>query len=730
MVKLVINDVVVPLLNNSVTLNRQINNISELKDRQATYTDKFKVLKTPKTIKLFNFLGVVGNQSRSPYVILSCKLIYNDIEVLSSGNAYITSSSNDFYDVTIYDGNVFLFQEIGNKQLNTLDYTDLAHELTPTNYINSYTNTTGFIYAVSDNGKFDPTSSIEINYQLPSIFVKTMFDKIFNDTSFDYEFVDFSSNKFDRLVLTPKRGFNAEVDAINNPQSITETVSTTITPFNTANIDPFTGLGFYTYQFSLTSSIIPNQSSINNGLITIIEDGQYLFDIDLTLTNLHVTIPLDITVTLIQTGSGAVYTDTTTGHASTTFNFVINQNISALTGDVFHLVVTGVANDETIIIPPLVAIGVAGNFNFNSISTSVIDLNFNSFVGDLTRKAFLKSIMQHFGFMIQPKPNSTTYQFKRMQDILTDTDGALDLSEQFVRVTKESYQLKGYAQLNRMSYQYFDSNQDKFADGFLEVDNLNLKTEKTLFTSPFNACDTSNTLLNNDIVTSTKFWDAERDDDGTIISHKQVDNRNYIAEVKRVYEDINYGLTAGTPVNFTGSVPRLDFRNINFTKIISENYSNLKTVLDWNNVKQIEVRMTAKEVLDFDFFNLIYIDKLASYFYVNKVSYKGKETAKLEIVEVDKIPFECDLVANAGSYPDVPKDKLKIFLDGNASDGTITTWLWEIITEPPTSSATLDSPNDSTTFFNLVKPGDYLIRLTISNSECSDVYEVIITQLP
>jgi len=728
-IELYINNFRIPLASLSITINKQTNNLAELKDRQATYTNKFKAYKTPGIIKFLNNLGVVGNVSRSPYEILYSKLLFNGIEIVSGGNAYITSSNNLYYDIVIYDDNIFLFQEIGSKKINELDLSEYQHQLTVSNYKSSFTNTDGYIYAISDNGKINP-SKIEINYQLPSIFVSTLWQKIFNETSYSYIGDVFSSYKFKNLVLTPKRGYNNEIDSVSNPIDINDTSLNTINSYFGDLIydqsEPYyQDASIYEEVWSWSSQMAEytNTSNFNNGILNITESGQYTIQFEVNISNMIEESYKKIELT-IRNEQVIYYIDNVI-NTTTTETLIVNivLNLSQEDYLTFHIKIIG---EEELRNIPTHTINIQTTLHIFSVNNSVIDLSLNSFIGDLSQAEFVKAIMQHFGLMFQPVKNTKIYEFKRIQDILLNTQNSTNWSDKYVSTSKEVYGLKGYARKNRMGYRYFDANSDKFADGFLIVDNKNLKAEKNSFTSPFNACETSDILINNDILTYTPFWKDIRNDNGVVEKYKPTNNKNYLAEVKRVYEKINYGLTNGQTLNHIGLIPRLNFRNLNYNKIISENYSRLKVILDWNNVRQIKVRLTAREVSNFNFFNLIYIDKLSSLFYVNKISYKGKSTSNVEIVQVLKIPYECDLVANSGSYPVISKDLLTIQLNGNSSQGNITTWLWEIVGET-INNAVISNENESIAILSgLNVIGNYEIRLTISNTYCTKTSNVII----
>ena len=168
-----------------------------------------------------------------------------------------------------------------------------------------------------------------------------------------------------------------------------------------------------------------------------------------------------------------------------------------------------------------------------------------------------------------------------------------------------------------------------------------------MFTRPYNACDYSKQLLNGKTVTVTPLWEAERDDDGVILRHNPITNKNYIAEVRLSQQTILIGIRPGVSTSFTGLVSVLDFSFMGYDKIINVNYTQFERMLKWNNVRQLEMRLTAQDMFDFDFFKLIFIKELGSYFYANKVVYKGKPTSIIEAVKVQKKAQVFDLNSSA-----------------------------------------------------------------------------------
>ena len=729
MVELFIDDVRFPLYDAKVTVTKQINNVAELKDRQSTFTNRFKAAKTPETVAAFNNLGIVGNLSRSPYKVLKSKLVYNGVEVLEDGNAYIDGDNDGYFSIAIYDGNIFFFQEIGNTKLNELDFNDLTHELNPANYVASFPNTEGYIYAVSDNGQFTPTASpegIQINYQLPAVFVSTVWQKIFELTQFTYSGDIFTSEKFKALVISMKRGYNSELDTITIPVQLHYTgISDDITYL--VEEEDIVGIPTYTWSAGWNLSFLDNQGILNNGILSIVEDSQYTMNWNIDLTN----VPEDSTVTVKireTTGGGTVYEETEI-NVNGAFNTLDSVTFTALAGEHYNFTIS-ITGTSIFTNPYNVITNVSGNWHMVDTSSTVISINISSFIGDMLVKNFIKDIMQHFGLMLQLNEYTKDYEFVKMQDLLIDVENADDYSDKFIRTTKTTYQLKGYAQKNRFAYNYFNADRVRFADGFLNVDNENLTPEKTLLTRPYNACEISKSLLNANVVTLCPFWEAERDDDGVILKYKPIANKNYIAEIRRIYEEITYNVTDGVGIAFEGDVPRLDFSNLNYTKLVEENYSNLEDSLDWNNVQDIELRLTAKEVKEFNFFKLIHIKQLSSNFYVNKTSYSGDAFAKAQIVKVAIPSVIGDITAGISANGALSSIGTKYFttLNGIASTGGIDTYLWELVSAPATGTVIIDDSAAVSTkveFNNVV--GTWTFKLTVSNSVTQSEKTILIT---
>lgn len=73
----------------AIALTKQINDIAEIQRRQADYTNRFTVRKTPTNIAAAGFLNVPGNTSTRPYKWSVGKIVSNGIPITTNGQALI-----------------------------------------------------------------------------------------------------------------------------------------------------------------------------------------------------------------------------------------------------------------------------------------------------------------------------------------------------------------------------------------------------------------------------------------------------------------------------------------------------------------------------------------------------------------------------------------------------------------------------------------------------------------
>lgn len=182
-----------------IAITYQVNNISELKDRQSTYTNSIKLPLTNTNKKIWGYANVDSFTQQQPYQKLSAKLIRNGVELIVNGVINLKSVSNSF-DCQIIYGLIGIsdalkkktysngvITNINDAKLVDLDWSDIpsfAFDLPTIVASQSYT---GVLWPVIDYGDtLNNTSSINITYLRPGVYFKQIFDRIQRFTGYTF----------------------------------------------------------------------------------------------------------------------------------------------------------------------------------------------------------------------------------------------------------------------------------------------------------------------------------------------------------------------------------------------------------------------------------------------------------------------------------------------------------------------------------------------------------------
>ena len=610
--KLYINGTRADLGNTPIQETKQINDLFDVRDRKSNFTNKFNLPFTPTNKKIMDLAGVDGSSTLIPYRKTQDELVRNGIPTVFKGVGITKELTERGYSHVIMDGNIGLFDVIADKKLSDLDFSSLNHTLNAGTYTGSFTNTwsDGYIYALGDFGNL-PTI-IELDYQVPSLFVKWLFDKIFSEAGFTYSGDLFTTAEFESRLITPARGFSNETDPappvamgsfdsdgsvqpIDSIQSFTE-----ITPLDLVEItDPFNAIS--------TTEFIPDTT------------GFYQFDYDQTFTIVN---GQEVAIRIVRNGTTNIITQYGTGIGSTTF--FLNA------GDVvtFETIGTSVPDPTD----PLFTLNYTYDVTITiSRNNQAIAISFPEIVPDMTQKNFLKDIFQEYGLLFQKEKYNNNYRFKQFKDLAQED--AEDLTKKYNRKVKTSFAISGYNQENRFAYNYQDDDL-AFADGILKVDDRTLDvTEKTLLTRPYLASSHTNRNINGHQVQFAPYWTPERDDNGAIVGYEIVESKSHTFNLKYVNTTISYKVSdAAGSTSFTGNLPVLEFEDQVYQEILDRNYQQYNLLLNRALVLNVEFNFTALDILDFDFLKIYSCQQLGMCFYMNKIQYKEGEPSRADIV--------------------------------------------------------------------------------------------------
>jgi len=110
-----------------VPINKQVNNIAEMQDRQSDFTAQFKVRKTRRMRALFELSGEVGASTIFPYQRQECRLIQDNIEVITGGILVLDRVDDEYYYVSVLSGNLNFFNLIQSLKLSDLTLPHCVH---------------------------------------------------------------------------------------------------------------------------------------------------------------------------------------------------------------------------------------------------------------------------------------------------------------------------------------------------------------------------------------------------------------------------------------------------------------------------------------------------------------------------------------------------------------------------------------------------------------------------
>lgn len=610
--KLYINGNLADLGDAVISETKQINDFFEIQDRQTSFTNKFVLPDTPTNKEIYGQLGTVGIESDAPYRIGEAYTIRNGQATIKKGRLRVTKYiKGRGYDTTIQYGIVGFFEDVSKKKVSELNFESINHPFNTQTYRNSFENNynDGFIYPVADYGVIN-TDEIVINYQAPSLFRRWIWDKIWSEAGYSYEYLGsdnpFEGEKFINELITVTEGLNTETQ-LTPPILTNEFISSQVSSiqgvrglairetydvFNMLNPSPL-GFAFRPkengyFSFMMEGSVTSSQPFS----ITILKNGLNFFDV-------------------LKDSTGTVALDFQKG-----FYLSVNDEL------------TFKVNNPS---------GTEYRYDFDTTvysDNNTAQVNFESFYDSLNQKTFIKSVLQDYGLLCRRKQDSNVYQFISINELLTGFDNANNWSDKFDAQQGEEYKMGKYGQTNYLKYKY--NAEEKYSDGSFAIENETIAEEVTMFTSPYRAAKLSNINPGGLFLYSAPLYSVELNGDNTVKDVKSTNGAPYIFRLLRV-ENINFTYRAiGQPLKaYSGLVPYADFQGLNYNEIIGANYGALISNLQRPIKRNVTMALTPLDMVNLDFFKLIYLDQFMSYFYINKVKrFKvGKKTA-VELIRV------------------------------------------------------------------------------------------------
>lgn len=637
----------VDIIPNTISRTIQINDLGSAESRESSYSQTVKLPKTSRNQKVMGFLGVSGNTSTVPYTQLACDYTVDGVPLIIGGYAEVKATGS-YYEVVIYDGVIDLAEKLKGKTLSTLDYSDLNHYLSSANYIDSLTNTEGYIYALGrfmDNG----LGTLKIERQVPSVYTHTLWDKVFSQLGMTYRGSFFVDNEdFKSEVVAPPQGYEVQ------------DVAQTITPMGTYTTDTVSHFersqdyiwGADEYFAHNTTFADSNFNFLPSGIISINNDISLNMVVSVDYNSIegynrfHVLLNGKTTKSILLQESG------------NTLSFDLNLSLNA--GDELSFKVSGSDTgygDETVEGGGGEKLITDEGYSVNySASASIIFseatggflVDFSKMMGKLPQIDFIKDVMQRYGLVIRPVRGSTNnYEFIQFEELLNDRDNAEDWTDKLNDITGEKYGIS-YAKENIASYSYHEDIIVPTQDGVLTINNENANAKKDLFKSPYQI-PTKGVSFYGVPMYLHPVWESKDEDGVEVIEVKESPIKTF--RIKKVNGSMSvYYFNDANAVTFTGERPFLSLENMGMQYFINVYYKAYKLAI--NTYKEVDtgLYLNLLDVYNLDLFKLKYLKQTGKYYYLNEVKHNaGGKVSSGKLIEINDFSTNAP-VQTLGTY--------------------------------------------------------------------------------
>lgn len=538
---LYLNKQLVDIPSKKVTRKIQIGDIGDISSRKSTFSYSIKLPMTSRNKIVLDMLGVMGNNSRKPYEAIRADYVVDGIYLVENGFARIRATTGQ-YEVNIFDGVVALSEALKGKKLNGLPLSDLDHILTTQNFVNAMDRTEGYIYALGDFGLLSTNSStVKVERQAPSIFVHTLFRKIFEAIGINLVGDFFSINEeYLSEVVTPVKGYEIE-----------QVEDLTTTSKGGVDLDQLSDYrsGSTTYievreDFSLTNDGFSAGSFLTEK-ITFTEEGAFKFKLDLSYNTYDTYLTLYVRKNGSIVSSVSLADNSDSGAQEKVVEVVLNLSIDdEISFSIFASSSYGFDQEyyeessnarRRDDLPRTVYYSISYSVQ-GSVSVDLQEggqfISIADSLGDTGQLDFVKDIIKRYGLVLHPIQSSDNYRFSQIETILNNTGQAEDWTDKLQLIKSEKYE-SGYAKTNTAKFNYPDGVEVPTHDGELTIDNDNAREEKTIISSIFEIPSPSRRKIANQTVYSVPIWGF---DDESEVELKETPIK--VMKVKRVNTSI------------------------------------------------------------------------------------------------------------------------------------------------------------------------------------------------
>ena len=609
--------------NEKVTYTIQVQDLADVSSVASSVTTSFKLPKTKNNYEALKSLSLPGDTSNLPYLKNVCKLYNFGTTLIDNGWLKINNSDEESFNVNVENGIIDFFKAIEGKTIgNDLDLSDTNHNKDLITVINSFERN-DYTYIIADYNGLNTylkggVNYINVDYLVPSLNSKYIWDNIFNSIGYTYSGSIFNSESFTNLWVTYPKAPPTKSDDEQLPDPVLRFSSN-----KTNNIVYTEDYDNLIIEFDL-ENIVLNEVLFNSNKITIQSTGTYSLD----------SIFYGYADYIVEDNWGyPVGSERSYFRPALLINGVLNKynsqinSVNLRSGDVVEIICHWYDIDGGYINGIRELKFDSYNIKLTQISQSIID--FGKEFLDISIAEYVKEIMMRFALTTFIDVESKHIKFLTLSERI-NTNNVKDWTDKFVKRTDENYIYKDYAQRNWLKHKYNDENAT-FNNGFLSVSNQTLQPQKDLYSSKFYSFNneitsfydsdfTNNSFpiwnreiketINNDTTPPTKTYD---------VNYKGLSNRFYFIRRKILPKTINIGSQLLRIEETANNVAIVDTKNLSYSDAVN-NYKDFVKVLNDTRIHEIELFLNINDLLDLDLESLYYFSQENQYYILNRIT--------------------------------------------------------------------------------------------------------------
>lgn len=585
-----------------ITRKIRISDFSNLASRRSSFSYTFEIPRTSNNLVRLDMISMQGNTSRKPFEKIEADYYEEGITVIEKGSAVI-KETNERINVNIIDGFRSITEILGNSLVSELDLSEYDHDLTTEVMTDSFSNTSGYIYALADFGKgYGFGNVVLVENIAPSLFMHSVVEKIFEQAGITVSGDFFNNTHYKNELLVPTKGLSIVDD-------ITETAKGGVTSTLIGNS---TTPGTLLEKFTLVDNGLVG-ASVVSGEIVFSVAGRYSMQIDADYTifdnYLYIEVRKNGTEIITQEigdGTGTISLD----------KFVFN----AESGDTISIYLTGTE----------VA---GGSYDVDIdvdlfLRTNVQTIDVADYIGNIKQIDLINDVLNRYGVLVHPN-GLNAFKFEHIEDILSDSANAQDWTDKISGNKTERYD-SGYAKNNLLKYKYPSEIIVPTHDGSFEIDNVNTEDELTFLESIFEIPQTLSTLSGEDLY-FIEIWQYNEDTE----VYDNIEATPKVMQLVKFDESLKFQLfDERDGISLNTDIPYLALDDVDLQYFADNYFSEVKRVVEDFKKLEVEIQLSPIEVYNLDFFKLKYLKQYGRYFYLDSIQNTSGQLSKAILIQV------------------------------------------------------------------------------------------------